>query len=273
MLNAAITVNTGGPIQTQLLTLIFTTLIIVGLSALYFCKQRKQDVTKLERKGIVLFMDAFIKGTDKLVADVMGIEFRWFTPYALYLFMYIGIGNLMSLFGWEPPITSYSVTLSIGLITFIGIYICGSFYQKWRILLRYLKNPLEVITQFAPLISLTFRIFGNLTAGSTIIFLFFTLTTNLTKGASFIGYVDLIGALISPILSLYFDIFDGLVQTYIFTLLTLAYIGLEASHVPIKKEKKRWGGFSQIFAKIKGNKDLYNKNLDLLRGKVEIDKG
>lgn len=258
--------QTGGQIQAQLFTLTFTAVVIVTLALIYYFKSLKQDVTKLERKGYVLFVDSFIKGTDKLVVDVMGIEFRWFTPYALFLFLYIGIGNLSSLFGWDPPITSYSVTLSLGIVTFIGIYICGITYQKWSFLFKFIKNPLEIVTQFAPLISITFRIFGNLTAGGTIIFLFFTFTSNITKSFPFIGYIDLLGSLISPLLDLYFDVFDGLVQTYIFTLLTLAYIGLEASHVSTDNNKKKNSILNKIFVKIKGNKNQIESNIDILRG-------
>ena len=252
-LNASITITRGGPLQTQLITMILTAVIICLVFFIYYIKSKKQSVVNLERKGLVLLIDSFFAYIDGLIADIMGPEYKWFTPYTAYLLLYIGIGNFFSLFGWEPPITSYTITLSLGLITFIGIYVAGFVSQKWKYILKFIKNPIDLITQFAPLISITFRIFGNLTAGATIIFLFFLLTSNITSSVPFIGYIDLLGGLIAPILNIYFDIFDGLVQTYIFGILTLAYIGIELQYVhsndsPRKKRGKFFKKNKKVFS-------------------------
>lgn len=253
-------------IQSQLFTLIITTIIICVIFFAYYFLQKKQDVIKKQRKGFVLFMDYFIRSIDNLVMDVMGTQFRWFTPYAIYLLLYVGIGNMLALFGWEPPITSYTVTFSLGVVTFIGIYVAGIWCQKAKFFLRYLKNPQEILTQFAPLISITFRIFGNLTAGSTILFLFYLLTTSLTSSVPVIGYVDILGGFIAPALNIYFDIFDGLIQTYIFTLLTLAYIGIEVEHVSEKTVESKAGYIKKaIYFFRSNNKNVIDKDYDVTR--------
>ena len=249
-------------LQPQFFTLIITTIIIIIMFISYFFLQHNKKYSESKRKGFILLIDRFIGGTENLVSDVMGPNYKWFTPYAIYLFLYIGIGNLFSIIGWESPITSYTITFSLGIITFISIYIFGIWNQHERFFLKYLKNPTEFITQFSPLISITFRIFGNLTAGSTILFLFYTLTSNLTNSIPIISNINIIGGIIAPILHTYFDIFDGIIQTYIFTLLTLAYIGLE-TEISIKKKPK----YLKKIIKLNSNKinEVVDERIDILR--------
>lgn len=102
---------------------------------------------------------------------------------------------MLGLLGLAAPITSYTVTFSLGLITFIGIYIAGIWSHRGKFFLKFIKNPTEIIGQFAPLISITFRIFGNLTAGAVIIFLFFFMTNSITHAIPVFGYVNIIGGL------------------------------------------------------------------------------
>lgn len=58
----------------------------------------------------------------------------------MYLLLYIGIGNLMSVVGFESLATAYTVPLSMGLVTFLGIYYFGIKYQK----LVYFKSFLSI---------------------------------------------------------------------------------------------------------------------------------
>ncbi len=249
-------------IQGQLITLILSTVIILIAIGVYYFLQKKQDITKSERKGYVLFVDSFVKSIEDLVVDVMGIKLKWFTPYAIYLLLYIGSGVLLGVTGLEAPLTSYTVAFMLGFVTFIGIFVSGITFQKLRFFKKYLLNPTEIITQFSPLISITFRIFGNLTAGTVILTLLYALTGNIIHNVPIVGYVNILGGFVAPVLHFYFDIFDGLVQTYIFTLLTLAYIGLEVQHEDVKKPKyaKRRITF------IKGKKGkIIDDNIDLVR--------
>ena len=212
--------------QGQLVTLALVTIIIIMLILVYYVMQLKQDAVKGKKRGYVVFIDWLIKSVENTITSTMGPTFTWFTPYAIFLLLYIGIGNMMALLGFEAPLTSYTVTFMLGFVTFIGIYIAEITTHKWKFFLKYIKNPTELIAQFAPLISITFRIFGNLTAGSVIIFLFFLMTNTITSSVPVFGYVNILGGVFGWVLKLYFDVFDGLVQTYIFMLLTLSYIGL-----------------------------------------------
>jgi len=79
----------------------------------------------------------------------------------------------------------------------------------------------------APLVSMSLRLFGNITSGSIIMTLFYTFTGFLSGLVPLIGGFDFIGVAVAPILHAYFDVFAGFIQTYIFIMLTTIFIGNE----------------------------------------------
>jgi F-type H+-transporting ATPase subunit a len=86
---------------------------------------------------------------------------------------------------------------------------------------------MNVFGLVAPLISMSLRLFGNITSGSVLMLLFYTFTQWQTKLV--LPFVDFnfIGIATAPFLHLYFDIFTGFIQTYIFISLTTIFIGIE----------------------------------------------
>ncbi|ALV23301.1 hypothetical protein ASO20_01370 [Mycoplasma sp. (ex Biomphalaria glabrata)] len=269
-------------LQPQLLTLIITTIIILTAAWKY-----KSNLAKLEPNqapsGFTLLMENFTSSMEKTVIEVMGTRFRWFTPYAIYLVLYLGIGNVITLLGFDSIATNYTIIFSLGIVTFVGIYVCGIRFQKLGFITKFIKNPLDLLTQFAPLISITFRIFGNLTAGATILSLFYAMTQNagirinsnwaINTYNNFINNTDsknpydtdltinILGGLLAPPLHFYFDIFDGLIQSYIFMILTLSYIGQEAEHHDSEKsEHKR--RFNLIKRK---SSEIIDESVDVVR--------
>jgi F-type H+-transporting ATPase subunit a len=79
----------------------------------------------------------------------------------------------------------------------------------------------------APLISMSLRIFGNITAGGVIMTLFYAFTGFLSSTIPMIGGFDFVGVIAAPIFHAYFDVFAGFIQTYIFIMLTTIFIGNE----------------------------------------------
>jgi F-type H+-transporting ATPase subunit a len=104
--------------------------------------------------------------------------------------------------------------------------VVGIMYQKFRFLKKFI-NPLEMIGQFAPLISISFRMFGNMIGGSTLMYLVYAFASYIWQNVPGVGQFNLLGSLIAPPLHFYFDLFDGLIQGFVFTLLTLVYWSLE----------------------------------------------
>jgi F-type H+-transporting ATPase subunit a len=118
--------------------------------------------------------------------------------------------------------TSYTTTFAMGLVTFIGIYIFGIKFQRLAFFKRYL-NPLELLTQFVPLVSISFRLFGNILGGSIIMALLYQFSDLISRQVPIIGQVNFLAGFLAPFFHFYFDIFFGVIQAVIFSILTLVY--------------------------------------------------
>ena len=223
-------------LQPQIFTLVLVTLILVVFAVVVYKKVRKQEVNKAP-EGVLLFAEQYVMGVDNLFKEVTTGKIKKPAPYIFTLISFLMISNLMGLIGLEPPTTSYSVTLTLGLITWIGIYVIGIIYQRMRFFKKFL-NPTEIIGQFSPLISISFRIFGNMIGGSTIMYLLYHFTGWIWGFVPVIGEVNLIGPMLTPFFHAYFDIFDGLIQAFVFTLLTMIYWVLEAEEPDHEKIKE-----------------------------------
>lgn len=185
--------------------------------------------TKFLSLGLVYYK--IFKG---LVHDNMGKRANPnYEPYIAAIAMYLFFSNILGLFALPSPTANYSVTLTMALITFVLIqytkiktntfkgYLLG-FFQPFP--------PFVIMNIFglvAPLISMSLRLFGNITSGSVLMMLFYTFTQWLSSLVLPFFDFNFIGILTAPFLHLYFDLFAGLIQTYIFISLTTIFIGIE----------------------------------------------
>ncbi|AGR40748.1 F0F1 ATP synthase subunit A [Spiroplasma taiwanense] len=220
----------------QLLSILVTFIIICTFCIVYNVKIRNFKEDK-QLTGFLVLTEIFISKVENMVITIMGKKHRKLTPYVMYLFMYIAISSIISLLGIESLSTSYTVTFSMGFVTFLGVYYYGLRYQKLAFFRRYL-NPIELIAQFVPLISISFRLFGNILGGSIILGLLYAALINF-QGNIFDGNrtttawedqyhywwagLNIFTVISMPVLHLYFDLFDGTIQSIVFSMLTLSY--------------------------------------------------
>ena len=224
-------------IQPQIFSLTLVTLILVIFAIVVYKKVKKQEPNKAP-EGFLLVTEQYVMGVSNLFKEATGGAISKPEPYIFTLITFLALSNLMGLLGLEPPSTSYSVTLTLALVSWVGIYVVGLMYQKLRFFSKF-KNPAELIGQFAPLISLSFRLFGNMIGGSVIMYLIYTVTGSLWSKIPVIGELNLLGSIIAPAFHFYFDLFDGLIQAFVFTLLTMVYWTLEASHETTQEAKSK----------------------------------
>ncbi len=222
----------------ELVTIFIVTFILMVLFLSYNKALRKSRVDNAPR-GIVLFAELTIKWAENQVTDLLGMKYKFLTVYFMYILLFVGVGNLMSIVGFDSIVTAYTVPGTLGLVMFVGIYYFGFRYQKLTFFKKYLSNPLEIVQQFVPLISLTFRLFGNILGGTIILLLLTTLLNKVWGYIPFFGPVDLLAGVFLPFLSIYFDIFDGLIQSYIFAILTIAYWSMEISRTSDEERKEK----------------------------------
>ena len=134
--------------------------------------------------------------------------------YLTAVLIYIGAANLVGVFGFKPPTKDMNVTaalalMSIVLIEFSGIHKKG--IKKWIKGFAepiVLVTPINILELFIKPLSLCMRLFGNVLGAFVIMKL--------------IEYIMPVG--LPVVFSLYFDLFDGLIQAYVFVFLTGLFI-------------------------------------------------
>lgn len=193
-----------------------------------------------EPKGIVLLCIMFVEWIDGMVADIVSKDYvDGMGPFVGTLAAYILCANYIGLFGFQNPTLNFSCTLAITLVAW-GIFQATDIrYKGWG---GYLKSYFEPVFVFivsnvfsvlAPLISMSMRLFGNILSGSIIMSILYSATGALSaKLFPFLGGLDIIGPLIGSVLHLYFDLFSGFLQMYLFIMLTMVFTG---TRVPEQK--------------------------------------
>lgn len=164
---------------------------------------RKQQVLELAIGGLYGFFD-----------DLIGEEGRRYIPYLVSVAIYIGVANLIGLLGLKPPTKDLNATAALAIMSILLIEY-ASFHRKG--LKGFIKGfaepvaiiaPINILELFIKPLSLCMRLFGNVLGAFVVMEL-----------------VKLIVPAIIPVpLSLYFDIFDGLIQAYVFVFLTALFI-------------------------------------------------
>lgn len=216
--------------QPQLVTLIYITVVLVVLAIVVYFKVQKVKPDQAP-KGIAFLAEQYVGLFDREFYSLSAGKIDRVGPYIFTLVSFLIVGNTAGLIALEPVVTSYSVALTLGLITWIGIYVFGILYQKLRFFKQYL-NPIELVGQFSPLVSISFRIFGNILGGSILMHLIYLFVGWIWGFIPVIGQVNLLAMVIAPWFHIYFDLFGALVQSYVFALLTCIYWSqqVEAEH-------------------------------------------
>ena len=170
-------------------------------------------------------MDGRIFGLDiQLGFDVIMQGIAVFIMFALLSYNYIGtimvfifFSNTSGLFGLRPPTADYGTTLALALITFVLIQYSAFKTSKLHVFTDLFKPipilfPINLIGEFATPLSMSLRLFGNIMAGTIMMALWYGLLPWLAQ----LG--------IPAFLHMYFDLFSGAIQTFVFAMLTMTFI-------------------------------------------------
>lgn len=177
-------------------------------------KFEKADVRKAPH-GILLLTELVVNLCKSILGDNLKEQTRRYLPFLGTLILLMGVSNLLGLLGLQPPTSNVSVNIALAVMMFLLIQYNaikkGGLKARIKELAEplWVMMPLNIIGEFALPISLSMRLFGNILAGSIIMMLVYTVFK------LFLPYTVLMYA-ITPFLHMYFDIFSGLLQTYIF---------------------------------------------------------
>ncbi|MDO5118758.1 MAG: F0F1 ATP synthase subunit A [Coriobacteriales bacterium] len=186
-----------------------------------------------EPKGIVLLCIMLVEWIDGMVADIVSEDYvDRMGPFVGTLAVYILLANYVGLLGFQNPTLNLSVTLAITLVAWVLFQATDIRYKGFG---GYVKSYFEPVFLFvisnvfsvlAPLISMSMRLFGNILSGSIIMSLLYSATGALSANIfPFLGGLDPIGPLIGSILHLYFDLFSGFLQMYLYIMLVMVFTG------------------------------------------------
>jgi len=198
-------------------------LLIVDIIFLLLIIFLKKSLSGKPSKG-QLTMEMIYKTFEDFVSDTLGSDRLNFTPYVVTIFLFIWICNMVGLIpipGFMEPTRNINVPLGMGIIVILVVHFTAirvkGLWGHFEHYLNPIKNPLaalDIVSEFSKVISISFRLFGNILGGAIIIVVV----------SSLVSYIVL------PVgLNLFFGIFVGTVQAFVFTMLALTYIGVEIS--------------------------------------------
>lgn len=207
-------------------TVVTSWLLMAIIMLLTFLGTRNMQMVPTKRQIVT---EAVVGTINNLTKQTMGEKNAHFAPYIGTLIIFIAFSNLSGLVGLRPPTADINTTLGLALITFCMIQ-GFSIYSKG--IIGYIKSffqpivfmaPLNIIGELATPVSLSFRLFGNITGGLIMMSLLYGALGYVTEAVLHIP-IPILQVGIPAFLHIYFDLFAGLIQSFIFAMLTMVFV-------------------------------------------------
>lgn len=207
--------------QTFHLTTTHVGLLIISIVLIVLAVMVNRKISKSNPEDtpgmLVNIFELAVEMLDNMVKGIMGTNGRKFRNYIATVFMFALLCNISGLFGLRPPTADYGITFAMGVLTFLIIHYngikkngAGHFTALFKPIP--LLFPINLIGEIAVPLSLSLRLFGNILSGTVMMGLIYgLLSPPITTG-------------IPAVLHIYFDIFSGCIQAYVFCMLTMVYV-------------------------------------------------
>lgn len=222
------------PLQDWVLTEAQVNSWMVVLSMLGVCLYMTHGISNGVKCRRHLIAEWIVEKTDGLVKENMGDFFIAFSPFVGAILAISACSSLLTLIGLYPPTSDLNVVAGWAILVFILI----TNYKLKGGLGNYLKGylepifvmaPMNVVSELATPLAMSFRHYGNVLSGTVIA----ALVSGGLEGLSslllgwlpgILGEIPLLKIGIPAVLSVYFDIFSGCMQAFIFAMLTMMYV-------------------------------------------------
>ncbi|MCR4885960.1 MAG: F0F1 ATP synthase subunit A [Clostridiales bacterium] len=206
----------------------------VMLSILGICLYLTHGIKVIPDSKRQLAAEWVVDTVNKLVRSNMGEKFMGFAPFVAGILALSALSSLSSLLGLFAPTSDLNIVLGWALLVFILI----THYKLKGGLWAYIKGffspipvfaPLNIIGEVATPISMSFRHYGNVMSGMVISTLIAYALRSLSLALlgwlpGVLGQIPFLQVGLPAVLSLYFDIFSGCMQAFIFAMLTMMFI-------------------------------------------------
>jgi F-type H+-transporting ATPase subunit a len=191
-------------------------IMLVIISGVYLMTRNFKQVPKGKQNLVELLVDTI----NSVAKTNIGHHWRLFAPYLGTVLIYLGLANIISVFnfipGFElrPPARDVNVTATMAVISILVVITAGIRVKGVRGWIKGFAEPMPIVIPFKIMdyfvrpLSLCFRLFGNMLGGFIIMELLYLVMP----------------AIVPVPLSIYFELFDGILQAYVFVFLTSLYI-------------------------------------------------
>ena len=218
--------------------------VILTILAICLFLTRRLNIKSVSKRQFLA--ELIVEKAENLVKSNMGERFMGFAPFIAAILGLSALSSLSSLLGLYPPTSDINIVAGWAILVFILI----THYKLKGGLGNYLKGytepiavftPINIISEVATPVSMTFRHFGNVLSGSVISVLVAAALQGLTSLLlgwlpGLLGEIPFLQIGIPAVLSLYFDIFSGCLQAFIFAMLTMLYIANGFSRGSLRKK-------------------------------------
>ncbi|MBF0120167.1 MAG: F0F1 ATP synthase subunit A [Desulfobacterales bacterium] len=196
--------------------------VVIGL-LMGFGMLATRKIAMVPNKAQNIF-ELLISNIEEFMVEIVGEEGRWLFPLVATIFIYIFTSNMIGLIpGFFPPTASLNTTISCALTVVVFTHVIGIKYHGAKYIKHFMGPiwwmtpiilPIELIGHLARVLSLSFRLFGNMMGHELVLGILFFLA----------------GAFFAPLPIMALGIFVALVQAFVFFLLSVMYFNGAMEH-------------------------------------------
>jgi len=197
--------------------ILMTWIAFLVIFVLGFLMARKRGMAP---ESMQVFGELIVSNLYKLTEDALDKEMaKKYGPLICALFLFLLVSNWLGIVPHlDEPTKDLNTPLSLGIMGFVIAHVAGirkkgfKNYASEYFQPIFFMAPLNIIGEFAKIVSISFRLFGNIMGGSIIILVVSYLTYSI---------------LLPPFLYAFFGMFVGTIQAFVFTMLTVVYISVQ----------------------------------------------
>ena len=203
----------------------------VMISILGLCLYLTHGLTAKAELKRQLVAEWMVEKCESLVRNNMGGYFKEWAPFIAAIMGLSAFSSLICLLGLFSPTGDVNITFGWAILVFFMIMYYKFRGGAWNYTKGLFKPipvfaPMNVIGEFATPVSMAFRHYGNILSGAVISALIGSALTGLSKSLlgflpGFLGDIPLLRVGLPAVLSIYFDVFSGVMQAFIFAMLTM----------------------------------------------------